>query len=548
LKPDQRFLKAVVEIQAFFTGTPASRIEIAFADQHWQVTYQGQSVGQLPEYPDFQHFLELLVTWAQRLGKRENLPFSVTPLSVETRKYLDTQLQLFFAPNAANVANSLNKLWANGKRTTELLPYATQALTLLVLQQLDELETAEQLPIKAITLLVLTKAFSNHSVTQEEALLAYLLGYSAYARQVALTLDNDNAVRHYIHHDGERLKSMAENPGASQQTRYLYLLWLARQQDYEGWRDWINPYFKATENVLPLLKTGVMLNQFGTNKRIATVLPYAAVLSLAYQISENNQATKMAKLLSQHFFSKDSSKLANAIATLFFQANKVSTVIAFFEIEIQLLNKQYAGPFLDGDTYTAYFRGHFYSGLYRSGAMQVGVDILEAKGELDQAEKVARAVYHRYPDNLTSRLKLTTFYWRQGQYQKAADVLSQRRTLNNAEDWRFQMGKDFVDTFAKQTDKVALQAYHLLLKNGIKHQYLQELATAVAKAKRLTLADKMLEPLQYQCFGQMMLYVKRYAYRASCKTLEVFQKWQVKKGEKKLDYHFWLKKPDNYQI
>jgi len=781
LKPDQRFLKAVAEIHAFVTGTPASHIEIAFADQHWQVTYQGKSVGQLPEYPDFQDFLGLLVTWAQRLAEREDLRLSSTPLSIETKKYLDTQLQLFFAPHAATAANYLNELWTDGKRSTELFPYATKALTLLVLQQLDELETAEQLPIKAITLLALTKALSNYAVTQEEALLAYLLGYSAYARQVAL--DNDDAVRHYIHHDSERLKLKAENPAASQQTRYLYLLWLARQGDYKGWRDWIEPYFTATEDALPLLKTGVILNQFGTNKRIASILPYAAVLSLAYKVSENNKAVKMAQLLSQYFFSTDSGKLVNAIITLFFQDTKVSTIVAFFETEIKFLKKQYVGPFLDGDTYTAYFRGHFYSGLYQlgihyldslsseqattwyakllgdskhpiaadfqrwyrnlaqskaakgdpqrlledlsrlthfgalprlrtleeqkqyftfgspamiggvravlpyldtradhqsqlqdlafdtlldlplteklgnnmvkmdpahfqnlqawlgyfkrssdiltallaqpdlrlsvrlkalhyleelgqvssgqieaeyqsaweqepnnwsivkpyvdflleteqfpkarelakawlrqnrahpslkpvliqtkiaksylkegrldeawqtiqpliktyqAGAMQVGVDILEARGKLDQAEQVARAVYNRYPDNLTSRLKLTTFYWRQGQYQKAADVLSQGHALKNVEDWRFEIGEDFVETFTEQTDKVALQAYNLLLNNGIEHEYLQELATAVAKSKRLKLADKMLKQFQYKGLRQMMLYVERYAYR-----------------------------------
>jgi hypothetical protein len=783
LKPDQRFLKAVAEIHAFVTNTPSSHIDIAFVDQHWQVTYLGKSVGQLPEYPDFQDFLGLLVTWAQRLVEREDLHFSSTPLSAETTKYLDTQLQQFFAPHAANAANSLNELWASGKRSTELFPYATKALTLLVLQQLDKLETAEQLPIKAITLLALTKALTNYSVIQEESLLAYLLGYSAYARQVGLTLDNNDAVRHYIYHDSERLQSMAEKQDASQQTRYLYLLWLARQGDYEGWRDWIEPYFTATEDVLPLLKTGVLLNQFATNKRIARILPYAAVLSLANEVSENNKAAKMAKLLSQYFFSTDSGKLANAIITLFFQGSKVSTIVAFFEIEIKLLKKQYVGPFLDGDTYTAYFRGHFYSGLYQLGrhyldslsseqattryakllgdskhpiavdfqrwyrnlaqskagkgdpqrlledlsglthfgvpprlrtleeqkqyftfgspammqgvhailpyldtrayhqskllnltldtlldlpfterlgnnvvrmdpahfqylqawlgyfkrnsdiltallaqpdlrlsvrlkilrylrllgqisswqieqeyqtaweqepnnwsiikhyvnflletkqfqksreiafawlsqnrshpslkpvliqtkiaksylkegrlkeawqtikpliktyqgdAMQIGADVLEAIGKLKQAEKVARALYQRYPDNLTSRLKLTTFYWRQGQYQKAADVLSQGRTLNSSSDWRFEIGKDFVETFAEQTDDIVLQAYNLLLKNGIKHEYLKEVAVAVAKSKRLELADKMLEPLKYRGFGQMMLYVKRYAYR-----------------------------------
>ncbi|HDN27828.1 MAG TPA: hypothetical protein ENG03_12205 [Thioploca sp.] len=119
------------------------------------------------------------------------------------------------------------------------MPYATQALTLLVLQQRDELKMAEQLPIQAITQLALTKALTTQSVNQQEALLAYLLGYSAHARQVALNLTADNAVRRYVHHESDALKSIAEQTGANNQAKYLYLLWLARQRDYEGWKDWL---------------------------------------------------------------------------------------------------------------------------------------------------------------------------------------------------------------------------------------------------------------------------------------------------------------------
>ncbi len=229
-----------------------------------------------------------------------------------------------------------------------------------MLQQRDELKMAEQLPIQAITQLALTKALTTQSVNQQEVLLAYLLGYSAHARQVALNLTADNAVRRYVHHKSDALKSIAEQTGANNQTKYLYLLWLARQRDYEGWKDWLKHHFTKPET-LPLFKTAVILNQFGINKQIATILPYATVTSLAHKISEQRQAIDMITQLGENI-----DKLENIVTDLLSQF-RVSTVVAILEVQIQLLKPQYAGPFLDGETYAAYFRGYFYSGLYRLG-------------------------------------------------------------------------------------------------------------------------------------------------------------------------------------
>ena len=784
LQPDQRFLKAVAEIHAFLTQSPLEPVKTTFASQQWELTYQGKTVGTLPEYPDFQDFLELLSTWARQLAEQENIVLETTLLPVDIKKSLDTQLQQFFPLHVASAANELNQLWNSGHRSTELFAYATQALTLLVLQQLDKLGTTEQLPVKAITFLVLTKTLSNYDVNQEEALLAYLLGYSTHAEQVSLSLTS--AVHHYVHHEGEKLKAVVEVSNANLQAHYLYLLWLAGQDNYVDWRASMENYLTAPENILPLLKTGIKLNEFGTNKLIASTLPHAAALSLSHQINQNSPAIRIAKLFSEYFFAANRvAALTKALQTLFTETSKVSTLIDSFEWELELLKGQYTGPFLPGETYAAYFQGYFYSGLYQrglhyldslssekatteyaallgnsshpiaanfqrwyrtlaqskaakgdpqrlledmteltylgvaprlrtleeqeqyftfgspemmkavrtlvpyldsrpeyqaelldlawnylldlplteklgdnvikmnagrspwlhvwlayfkrdqdtllallkrsdlgqstqvkaldylkkldqispqqrekayrqvfekdtnnwyvaehyidflletkqfkkarniasdwfdnnydhpslkpvmaqvkiaksylkegdldnawqfiaplietyqAGAMMIAAEVLEAKGDLKQAEEVSKAVYQRYPDNLTARLALTSFYWRQGDYQKAADTLSQGRTIKNAEDWNFYIGESFVKALA--SDDIALQAYDLLVKGGIKSEFLLEMSRAATRAKRLQLANQMLAPLKYPGLGQAVLYLKRYELY---KTLE----------------------------
>lgn len=785
LKPDQRFLEAVANIHHFLTAAGRTQVTTEFADHHWQVTYQGASVGQLPEYPDFPELLGMLVTWAQQLAKDQHFTLTATPLATADQEYLEVQLEQFAVSSVATAANHLNRLWATGTHTTALFPYATQALTLLVLQQQDELEAAEQVSTQALALLALTKAFTTQAMTREEALLAYLSGYSTHARTLATNLAANDAIRLYVRHEGDALKSIAASSPANNQAWYLYLLWLARNEEFDHWKESIQQHLITENEMLPILKTGLILNEFGLNPRISGILPYITLISLANEVSKEEATKSIVTLLSQYLLSEtEIDQLQKEIIAWLFKLANFSTVVTFFETQIDSLTSQYAGPFLDGDTYAAYFRSYFYSGLYRLGihllkslsssqattqyaeflgdstqplaatfqrwyrnlatakagqgdpqrllqdlaelkefgappffwtlkqrknyltlgspefiagvqallphldtrsshqrellslahdalldlpltetlgeniaridsanfqetqvwlaefredleslttllarsdlfpavrlqaltvlaklnpastasleqeyqttlkrvpddwevvkqyldlllktsqfkkarevghqwlqdnenhpslkpiviqvkiarsylqeglleeawqtiqpqiasykadAMETALDILVARSQLEEADKIAQALYQRYPDGVSSLIQIAKFYWGQGQYQQAATVLAKGPALNNSADWRFKIGAGFLEVFANRSDAESLTAYRQLLEQGIKHEYLLSFAMAVAhQAKRFQLAEQMLQLLKYPGLGQLMLFVKRYAYR-----------------------------------
>jgi hypothetical protein len=385
LKPDQRFINAIAKIHVFLTGKPEQPVTIEFTHDHWQLSYQQTVVGQLPEYPDFPDLLQLLITWTQQLEETSPIKFVNIPVPLETKEFVEAQLSQFWASHLITATHRLNTLWTTGTHTVDLLPYATQALIGLVLQQHDELAAAEQLPTQAITLLALSKTFANQPLYQSEALLAYILGYSAHARTVALNLAVDNPVRLYVYHRGEQLKTVAENTSASPLSRYLYLLWIARQKNVDNWKSWLERYFQADNDELSLIfKTGLILGQFGISPYIAKTLPYITVLAL---VDEVNKVKSTTQLLDDILSTTAAKQFEQTMIELFLARVGTPKIMTLFEEQSHALIEQHTGPFLTGEVYAAYFRGYFYSGLYR-----LGLHYLDALSSTEATTQYAKSL------------------------------------------------------------------------------------------------------------------------------------------------------------
>ena len=792
LKPDKRIVNAVSDIHAFLTNSQRRNVETKYVRDHWEVYYQDTLVGELPEYADFPEFLSLLEAWTKNIVARKSIKLTSTPLSTNDIEFIEYQLSLFYAPHAATATQRLNELWKEGNRTKELLPYAVRAMTLLTLQQLDYMEGAEQLPSHTVSLLALTKALTSHDVNREEVLLSYTLGYSAHARTLASHLEPDDVINAYVHHETDRVRSIASHNQNHIEAHYLLGLQLAELNKYKEWNKWFIKNTFTVQNMLPLLKTALEINKFSINKRIASTLPYSATVLLAYESGKENVESFM-KLLNRVIHDEYSN-----ISELYLSARafaKASHLVAYLDTGTSLLKQKYLGPFLDGDTYGSFFQGHFYSGLYRiglhyldslssdvaaeaftdyigdplhpigadfqrwyqnlsksksgindpqylvrdlaeikrfgappilrtleeqkpffgiglpgiiqgvraviphldsrpehqrefmhlvwdslcdlsfyekladevviidparsqyvqrwlpyfkedsnglkrllseddltlssklkifkyleemeqvspqyledeyqkafekepdnwsivkayieflmkekkykrvrevarnwltdnedypglapvmiktkiarsyleednldeawetikivvpsyqGGAMHTAVDILEARGELDKAEKVARAVYERYPDSLTYCIRLAKHYWKRNMYQEAAEALKKCRVRINGNEWRFKVGKEFVETFKDRPDQSALSAYQSLLEQKVDQNGLFAIATEIGKSARYILATRMIEPLEFSRYRKLNAQIRSYGYLKKAKGDEAAFAW-----------------------
>jgi len=176
LRPDARFLLAVQEVYWFMTGQPEGDVQLGFRDARWRVSCGNSEVGEVPEFPDFGDFLSVLSAWITRLNQLH--PLRLAPGGQNHDAAIDQQLERFFAPEAISALRQANRLWLQGERQPTLLQAATRAMVLLALQSLDETESADIVPAKALALLALTKTLTPYPVTREECLLSQVMGYS----------------------------------------------------------------------------------------------------------------------------------------------------------------------------------------------------------------------------------------------------------------------------------------------------------------------------------------------------------------------------------
>ncbi len=71
IAPDQRLCGALIEIDRALTGAGDGNVSCVFANNHWQVSYNGHQIGSLQEFPTYDQYWAMLSNFAQ--GKmREN--------------------------------------------------------------------------------------------------------------------------------------------------------------------------------------------------------------------------------------------------------------------------------------------------------------------------------------------------------------------------------------------------------------------------------------------------------------------------------------------
>ncbi len=369
LKPDNRFVLAIGEIELFF-GLPAQgEVKSSFSGDQWKLERDGKLIGRLPEYPDFNDWMLVLGNVAGECASERPLRMQ-SGAAPQLCSLVEAKLNRFFVPDLADAARDLDRLWVSGVKHPLMLQLAARALTLLAVQQLDLMGTADRVPAKALAFLAIAERVGGTRLRREECMLSSTLGYSHEANRLADSLSPSDPLRAYAKHEDSLLTALVSLEGSSLEGRYLALLRIAEQHQLPPFLAYGNQWFGNRSLTLPLYKPALELWNFGLTPGIAEALPRLVLLDLAQETGAMPELRRSVGQTRQL-----SGKALLDLATVVDAAvrSKTSTLVDNFEGGLGILGKRCEGPILDTATFQSYYKGYFFSSFYSLGIHNLDV-------------------------------------------------------------------------------------------------------------------------------------------------------------------------------
>ncbi len=275
LRPDARFLLALGEIDRLAGPLPAPPGKAAtaeFAGGKWSVRCGEVLVGSLPEFPDFPDFLPLLVAHAKAvLPRGSNAMASPAPAGQDA----------FLMPGLLKPMQLAERF-----ENDPSFRGASRCFARLAFQMPDRLEIAPLIPARALALLAAVRSRDARAGVEEEILLAHALGYTRHAETLAATLPSNAPLRAFETVDGQGLREMAAQRGATEEVRYLAVKRSTSVGDLKHWKQARERFMQGNDSVA-VIATGLEIelpNQVEvTDKRVllSEALPRAVLRELS---------------------------------------------------------------------------------------------------------------------------------------------------------------------------------------------------------------------------------------------------------------------------
>ncbi len=184
---------------------------------------------------------------------------------------------------------------------------------------------------------------------------------------------------------------------------------------------------------------------------------------------------------------------------------------------------------------TLYQEGRYQEGLaaiapvvksWQGGAMQNAARLLDKLNRRGEAERMAALALERYPDSLHARALMAEIYWQHGKYAQAADVLKGHPYPIDWDDWKFIIGKAFVEMFKNRPARVGLEAFSALIKSRSNPWDLQVVAEAMKEAGNHELASGMIVQVKVpDRYDQAYLLLQGYQFRKAWQGKTVALAW-----------------------
>lgn len=343
LKPDRRFEMAIEEMRNLFS-LENQTLEFFFQEGSWHVFADKMKICTLDEFPTFQQLLDVLTRLAKRYDNKYPLGLEQDKGNSALKDFKNVP-EDFYPIYLSRFLRQLDQRWQAGGHYPEYIQWAAEAYVLLGLQSFDYLELSDRLHARALALLAMAKGLTAGDMSRIEAMLAYQMGYEGHCMRVLeQSPKNGPFALFFLRKDGELKRRALKEKGLL--ARYLWLLRFAEEKKVEEWEQLRLELFGAEgPSLLPVIKTGLELNRFETNRSLSRALPGVVLETLANDI--------------------DDPSLFEQISTSGDPA--LSLVEQLFERGIGILAAREKGFFASAPTMISFYRGFFYSALYKLG-------------------------------------------------------------------------------------------------------------------------------------------------------------------------------------
>ena len=343
LEPDRRFGMAIQELRKMFS-LEEQTLEYFFREGSWHVFADKMKICTLDEFPTFQQLLDVLIRLTKRYHNKYPLDLAEAGTPSDLNVFEHTPKD-FYPIHLSRFIRQLDQRWQGGHRHPDYLPKAAEAYALLGLQSFDYLELTDRLMGRTLALLAMSKGLTAGDMNRVEAMVAFQMGYEGHClRILKQTPGTSPFALFFLRKDGQLEKLAVKEPDLL--TRYLWLLRFAEGKEVEEWEQLRRELFSGESlSLLPAIKTGLEMNRFDTNRSLSRALPYVVLDSVGFEVDD--------PVFSGQIRSSGEAGLA-AAADL-------------FERGIGMLATKPRGFFSSPEAITSFYRGFFYSALYKLG-------------------------------------------------------------------------------------------------------------------------------------------------------------------------------------
>jgi len=278
LRPDRRFLLAIADAHHTLTGERLSVVRVRRRDGKWMVSYKNREVGPIPDVPTYETNQALMDGWVSAVAKdRQIKSASDSTAATINRLIVDyTPERLFEA------LRLIDRRWSTpATRDPALLAAAARALVGLVMQGVDRAESADVLAARALAYVSLARTLSGDSVSDADALLAWLLGYHDASAKLASTLPPDHPIRQLVTGDLGALARSATDSTSPRLVKLAHLRALATAHRNEDWKNAVATLHVDLTRDPEAAATGLLLDEFVLSASLPPLIEKGVMARLA---------------------------------------------------------------------------------------------------------------------------------------------------------------------------------------------------------------------------------------------------------------------------
>lgn len=355
--PDRRFLKAFGDLDHLLSGRPPFTATATWRAGRWEITHDGRVLATWSDPPTWDEATASLAAYA-----RSAVPERSTVPASEIESIDDGDL--FAALRDADAK------WKASHDPSLLVP-ASRAYALLTLQSLDWMGVGDALASKAIAVTAAAKALTSTDMSETETILAASTGYVGAAEGIARRLAETNPVRQWAS-DEKKIAAWARS-SSSPLVQYLGQLTVAQRGNESQWLAWIATQ-KPPSGTIATAKTALTLHAFAEESQWTLALAGATL-----------DEVKKGKTSRWNGDPAQLDAMVNDLET--FPELRSTSLCDRFEEQLSTASASLDGPILDRDSFGAFYRAAFYTGLFG-----YGIHLLDSLSSAEAAADFDRVI------------------------------------------------------------------------------------------------------------------------------------------------------------